>query len=510
MKNMVEYDAKLSRILEIVFLAFIFFLPFMDENGLLTFECGFTIYPSYLFGFLSLVLLSLIKISNKDTHIITSSVDCWLAAFIAVIFLSVLQSRFIISGLFVPMSGSVSVFTRIPYLRSLSQAAAMLFMVLIYFLVLSVVNDKRMLKNVVMTIVITTSAVCILGIFAVIEYNLLKRGWIRHQILSSLIIDPLASGNRGLRLRGLTPEPLIFGAYLASFIPIAISVYLARWFNKRFMQAAILLSFAALFFTFSRGGWLGLIIALAVMLVLNFKKAFSALLKRCVFPNCYFTFILLLLIASSVFYFNQSKIASETGEKSLIESIKHGTVDQAALLSSIKNIHNVKYEIGGGDLNNISPVQWGTLMRLNDIVAGLKMFADHPVLGIGWGNYIFQYLRYDPKIIGWWWIKWPETQNRPGTPVCCNLFVSIAAETGLVGCFVFVILIAAILRLSIRGLKNCHDSGVKMVMTGLLASLVAVTIAYQFFSTFYYPFFWVFLALLIVCGRVCINEDEGE
>ncbi len=146
-------------------------------------------------------------------------------------------------------------------------------------------------------------------------------------------------------------------------------------------------------------------------------------------------------------------------------------------------------------------------MRLNDVVAGLKMLADHPVLGIGWGNYIFQYLRYDPKIIGWWWINWPETQNRPGTPVCCNLFVSIAAETGLAGFLIFMILIVTIFRQSIGRIKKCYDSNARVVAAGLLASLSAGIVVYQFFSTFYYPFFWVFLALLVACGNICINKE---
>jgi O-antigen ligase len=74
--------------------------------------------------------------------------------------------------------------------------------------------------------------------------------------------------------------------------------------------------------------------------------------------------------------------------------------------------------------------------RLSELKVGVAMFKDHPVLGVGPGNYDFDYLKYN-AIVG--------MDERHQQREAHNLFVQTAAETGLVGLAAFIYLLVTIL-----------------------------------------------------------------
>ncbi len=122
--------------------------------------------------------------------------------------------------------------------------------------------------------------------------------------------------------------------------------------------------------------------------------------------------------------------------------------------------------------------------RANIVVGGVRMFAHNPILGVGTGNFPSRYADY--KNVG----------ARLGEKAAHNSFLSILAETGIVGFLIFgMILIASI--------KNVCDSkkifeknkemlglsqGVEIALVGFLV--------FAFFMTSEYVYsFWVLFAL---------------
>ena len=479
-----------NKFLELVFLMFIFSLPLLNESGFLTFELGFTVYPSYVLALLAMTLFIWTKFKDKDCKIIKSHVDFWVFAFLAVIALSIIQSKLIPLNSITPMSSKVSIFSRFPYLRSISQVASIFFMVLIYYLVINIIRTRDILKKVLGVLILSTTLVCILSLLAAVAHNFIKIPF-----LPSLLLLAEVSGNRGLRLQGFTPEPLIFATYLAKVIPITISACYSKWFPRIAMKIAVLIQIATLILTSSRSGYIAFSFTVFVMALYNFRNIVFFIKQhkvRIIIASTCFCLIAIILYKSNPEIINKQK------NSSFIKRI------EIEILGPIETLYNLKTSPYGAAYNEtslISSMQWGTLMRVNDIIAGFRMFTDHPVLGVGWGNYIFQYLKYDPQIIGWWWIERPDTQNRPGTPVSCNLFISIAAESGIIGISIFLILITRIFILSCKKVRILADPDLRLILIGLICSFVSGLICYQFFSTLYYPFFWVLLSILIIIGK---------
>src|SRR5438552_10499963 len=83
-------------------------------------------------------------------------------------------------------------------------------------------------------------------------------------------------------------------------------------------------------------------------------------------------------------------------------------------------------------LTNPSSQDYSTAERLAHWIAGLHMFIDHPVLGVGIGNYSDAYPQYFITIF----------TNPLGH--AHNYYINIAAETGLIGLLAFILFLLAV------------------------------------------------------------------
>ena len=166
--------------------------------------------------------------------------------------------------------------------------------------------------------------------------------------------DPNSVAEGTVRIYGPLGNPNLLAGYLVPILPLALAALLRwkSWGARCYAAVALGLGIAATLFTYSRGGWLGMLAALAAMvllLVLRSTRLWPPLWRR-LFP------LALLLIGATLL----------TLAATQIEPIRTRV---ASLLA------------GRGDSSNN--------FRINVWLAAIEMVQDRPWLGIGPGNAAF-------------------------------------------------------------------------------------------------------------------------
>ena len=166
--------------------------------------------------------------------------------------------------------------------------------------------------------------------------------------------DPNSVADGTIRIYGPLENPNLLAGYLIPILPIAVVAMLRwqGWCQRLFAGAALLLGGSALVLSYSRGGWLGMVAAVGVvilLLVLRQTRSWPPLWRRLV-P--------LLLIAFTA----------------------------AALVVAITQIEPLRIRVmslaaGRGDSSNN--------FRINVWLSAVAMIQDRPWLGIGPGNSAF-------------------------------------------------------------------------------------------------------------------------
>ena len=166
--------------------------------------------------------------------------------------------------------------------------------------------------------------------------------------------DPNSVADGTIRVYGPLENPNLLAGYLLPILPIALVALLRwrTWPQRLFAAAALALGAAALFLSYSRGGWLGMLAALGglgLLLVLRQTRSWPPLWRR-LFP--------VLLIAAAV----------------------------ALLVVAVTQIEPLRIRVmslvaGRQDSSNN--------FRINVWLAVIEMIQDRPWLGIGPGNSAF-------------------------------------------------------------------------------------------------------------------------
>jgi probable O-glycosylation ligase (exosortase A-associated) len=129
---------------------------------------------------------------------------------------------------------------------------------------------------------------------------------------------------------------------------------------------------------------------------------------------------------------------------------------------------------------------------------GVEMIKDHPVLGVGYFNFIPYYQLYYPDDVLF---------NRPELPH--NIFIQVGTDAGLVGLSIFLLIIFVVYRVPQRKVicGSCERAGLIIKCTRL--SLIGYVVAGQFVTVAYYPFLWIH-ASLVVCFVNSVTCDGGR
>ncbi len=135
--------------------------------------------------------------------------------------------------------------------------------------------------------------------------------------------------------------------------------------------------------------------------------------------------------------------------------------------------------------------------RLSENVAAARMFVDHPLVGVGPGNFSVHYLEYSQSIG-----LDPRVQQR--TPH--NLYLEPLAEMGVVGALAFFWILCAAGRRAwrARGLLGGADS---LLAEGIFVSLLGFLTTGVFLHAAYPRYLWITIGLALALGQ-CVDSNR--
>jgi O-antigen ligase len=281
----------------------------------------------------------------------------------------------------------------------LTYAGQILLMSLMFFAVSQAPVSDRQLSVVVKVWALTACLVSVYGIYQVFARNLGLP--LAYLTLSnpSVAQGGMRAGTFGeyTRVSSILREPAYLGAYLMGPMTLLGSCVLLRC-DRRVLFSRRILNWCALgvvgvsvVLSFALSAYVTIAILLPIML-LNRRIRRRAL--RVTVPVAGFILIVILILGAA--------------------EIQFSTVTE--------RFDRFTESLGDQGLEGVSRQSIG--VRLANVVTGLSIWAEHPLIGVGLNNFQFHALSHSPK----WYTYLPEKLERSH-----NVWISALAEMGIIG-----------------------------------------------------------------------------
>ncbi len=336
---------------------------------------------------------------------------------------------------------------------------------LIYLLVLNAIRREKDLHLAIWALLLAGALLCLLLVHQELtqsfdnEYGGLAQREANFRVSSSDSWRDRSAGPIG--------DPNYFAQILLFLVPLGL---LRLWSDRSIWLRGAALGATALVcvgmaLTFSRGGALGLLITLGLIVYFQRVRLIYVLLGGLAG---------LLLIANvAPDYFG--RIQSITSTRSLVQT------DSAIEDKAIEG-------------------------RLGENLAAIYVFIDHPVLGVGPDNFPLYYQDY-AEPLG----LLTHADERPAH----NLYLSIAAEMGLLGIGAFLLMnVIQLWRLyQLRCAALTRYPPVAHLATALGIGLISYLVTGVLLTLAYERYFWMFMALasaVVHVGWQCLATREEE
>ncbi len=136
--------------------------------------------------------------------------------------------------------------------------------------------------------------------------------------------------------------------------------------------------------------------------------------------------------------------------------------------------------------------------------AGLRMFEDHPILGVGLGNFTPTYQT----------VYAPDSTRNPSAWAPHSIYIQALSELGLVGSLPLLMLWLLFLRLNARTRHHLQALGLGdrrsfeyRLSLGLDLALVGYMVSGAFLTVLYYPHLWFLLGLNAGLHTACLRKQ---
>lgn len=133
---------------------------------------------------------------------------------------------------------------------------------------------------------------------------------------------------------------------------------------------------------------------------------------------------------------------------------------------------------------------------------GLEVARDHPVLGIGYNN--------------WLEYCWFENPGGIGSTGRCheahNTFVEAVSELGYIGLLVFLVLIVSMFKMNAKSCvlaKQANNNFLLLTAYALNGGAIGLVVSSFFISVLFYPFYWFHIAMSVALHEI-VKRQANE
>jgi O-antigen ligase len=280
-------------------------------------------------------------------------------------------------------------------------------------------------------------------------------------------IEHIVGETSGHRVSGPIGDPNFYAQIMLPLIPLALD---RLWNEKKrglrlIALFTLIVCFLTVIFTFSRGAFVAMIAMLGVMLLFNPPRPIALAIT-----------ILLGLV--------------------LIRFIPNEYSARMATLTDFFSQETSTTPPGDASIRG----------RTSEILVGWMMFRDHPILGVGYNNYPVHYQSYSRQLG-----LDPRIEQRSAH----NLYIEIAAETGLLGLTAFGILVFGALRglwATWKMFRNFNKIplGTTVPQAKIIAAfgvgLIGYLMAGMFIHDAYPRFLWMLIAIAFAMPNIAREE----
>jgi len=333
-------------------------------------------------------------------------------------------------------------------------------MVKFYFLYLYMANNVRSKETVKTLMNFFLIGVIFQGLLCLFQYCTQSTGYLlakfvgKEDLYTELMkrVEGLYRvaevGDMGRRASGTVGPTNAEAQYFEFFIPVTFLLWLtARNFRGRSLSfGALILGLLGLVVTFSRGGLIGIVVAIICVLILS--RRFQLISNK--------KFLAILSLGLSMFIF--------------VTSIGYKYFMYRPEAASAR-VHLAK--------------------------VGLEMVKSHPFLGVGLNNHLILKPEYDPRSYAF-----PLATH--------NQFILIASEVGIPGLIFFLGFFGLTILLTLRAARSddLYLTSVAVGILGALVSL-GIHIQFDYFGTHTnYTLLWLYAGLAAAMSRLNIDNCE--
>lgn len=319
-----------------------------------------------------------------------------------------------------------------------------------FIIVISIIyslRTPRHWKRAIWIAILVTSALAALGVYQAVSGNTAQD----FGGLAATSAQEIVEGTIQPRLAGPIQAPNYWALFMVAVLPLVLYRILdeKRIFVKAIASIAAVILVYALLGTYSRGGFVALV-AVLIMIVIERRAR----------PSMILFVIILAMLVVALFPANYT----ERVQSLLV--LTPGT--------SLRTLYEDSSFRG----------------RLAEARAGLRMFAEFPILGVGTGNYKYSYQTYARKL---------NIETRDEVREAHSLYIETLAETGLVGAAVFALLFGTLLLGLSRVRNEMRKQNRLRNWTSWLASIQISIGTYLVGSVFlhgdYIRYLWILVAL---------------
>jgi O-antigen ligase len=344
--------------------------------------------------------------------------------------------------------------------------------ILLYLLLTNVVRTLPALRRVIWTLLAAGSLLGAMSLYQEVTGDFARQfGGLAHRNYDFMVLeaslaetpdDPVLleqkarmRDNRSRRAEGPMDEPNGYAQIMIVLLPLALFTYRTAASSRARLSAALAgaLILGGMITSMSRGAML----AFGVLLIAAAAVRWIRRLRLLV--------VVLLLAAAAPFVASDRFVQRLTSIGSAVSLLRGDGTDMA------------DHAIRG---------------RATEMMAAMRVFADHPLLGVGPGQYApfysAEYHQNDPRF---------QFRSLGVSRRAHSLYLEIGAELGIAGLVVFLAIVATLMRDLWRERNRCSLTRPDLahLSTALWLSLLAYLTTGVFLHLMYERYFWMLLAI---------------